>query len=360
MEVVVEGEKAGKDDADGGRPVVNIHNHFGDGAHVNVAGIAYGGVGHRLGHGAGGKGHPTKDGEGEVSHVQQPATCGTTRNASSQTSVKHDSPETILHKNTSLYDAVWRGELGLVRRLLSEGSADINDRTRSGRTVMMWAALRGHREVFQLLVEKGADLSLADDSGKSILELLSLKGSTDMVEYILSLKIVDINGRGQWGRTPLMWAAERGHTKLVQLLLRHGADPLLVTDGGNNILHLACRGGHVDIVKYILSHTKVDINGRGSQGWTSTMEASRWGHGDVVKVLVNKGADPSYVSSDGRNILHLACEGGYVSIVKYILSLDMFDINARNHAGKSGAWIAKSRGHSSVYDLLVARGGAAE
>ncbi|XP_071078470.1 fibronectin type 3 and ankyrin repeat domains protein 1-like [Haliotis cracherodii] len=152
-----------------------------------------------------------------------------------------------------------------------------------------------------------------------------------------------------------MEAAYRGHRKVVELLVSEGADVSLVDVVGHNILHHACRGGDVETVKYVLSLHVVDINSRGGSR-TPVMWAADGGHRDVVELLMSEGADVSLVDVVGDNILHLACMGGDVEMVKYVLSLNVVDIDARNKWGRTAADVARLGGHQPLVKLLKSPG----
>ncbi|XP_048257923.1 ankyrin repeat domain-containing protein 50-like isoform X10 [Haliotis rufescens] len=243
-----------------------------------------------------------------------------------------------------------------VEFVLSLNVVDIDSRGGGSWTPVMRAAYRGHRDVVELLVNKGADVSLVDKDGDNILHLACIRGHLEIVKFVLSLNVVDINSRGGGSWTPVMRATNRGHRYVVELLVSKGADVSLVDGDGNNILHLACSQGHLETVEFVLSLNVVDINSRGGWSLTPVMRAARNGHTDVVELLVSKGADVSLVDEDGYNILHLACIEGHLETVEFVLSLNVVDIDARNNDGETAADMARSWGHTRVANLLVSRG----
>ncbi|XP_048242814.1 serine/threonine-protein phosphatase 6 regulatory ankyrin repeat subunit C-like [Haliotis rufescens] len=86
------------------------------------------------------------------------------------------------------------------------------------------------------------------------------------------------------------------------------------------------------------------------------MEAALRGHRDVVELLVSEGADVSLVDDDGDNIIHWACWGGDVETVKFVLSLNVVDIDARNNSGRTARDEARDWHEEPVVKLLVSRG----
>ncbi|XP_046561649.1 ankyrin repeat and KH domain-containing protein 1-like [Haliotis rubra] len=223
----------------------------------------------------------------------------------------------------------------------------------------MLAAWKGHREVLEFLLCEGADVGLVDSRDDNILHLASVGGDGYIVNLILCkyTTLVNIDGKGNYGKTPVMEAAYAGHLHLLQQLRSKGADMSLVDDGGDNVLHWACVGGHIEVVKYILSMTCFDINCRGVCERTPLMEAAVHGHGEVFNIIVSKGGDLTLTDAKCRNILHLACRGGNVEIVKCLLSKNIFDINSTDHFGNTALMEATAQRHREMVNLLQNKGG---
>ncbi|XP_048258101.1 ankyrin repeat domain-containing protein 1-like isoform X2 [Haliotis rufescens] len=183
----------------------------------------------------------------------------------------------------------------------------------------------------------------------------SRRGNLEEMKRLLTLN-VDVNCRDSDSRTPVMWAAGFGHGEVVELLVRKGADVSLVDEDGSSILHFACYAGDMEMVKFVLSLNVLDIESRGALSRTPVMYAARWGHRDVLELLVSIGADVSLVDDDGDNILHLVGWGGDMETAKFVLSLNVVDIDARNNDGRTAADVARSGRRRQIADLLESRG----
>ncbi|XP_067649579.1 serine/threonine-protein phosphatase 6 regulatory ankyrin repeat subunit B-like [Haliotis asinina] len=239
------------------------------------------------------------------------------------------------------------GNSAIVQHLLSP--SNINSRGMHGWTPVMEAAVNGQQSVFDLLVSKQADLTLVSTSGDSLLHLACQGGNIAMVQYLLSPS--NINSRGMYGWTPVMVAAVHGHQSVFDLLVSKQADLTLLDTFGDSLLHLACRGGNSAIVQHLLSPS--NINSRGMHGWTPVMEAAVNGQQSVFDLLVSKQADLTLVSTSGDSLLHLACQGGNIAMVQYLLSPS--NINSRGMYGWTPVMVAAVHGHQSVFDLLVSK-----
>ncbi|XP_067654386.1 ankyrin repeat domain-containing protein 50-like [Haliotis asinina] len=244
----------------------------------------------------------------------------------------------------------------MVKYILLQDNVDINSRVRCGRTAVMLAAEDGHKDVVELLVDKGADVSLVDEAGDNVLHCACRGGNKELVKYILSNKMVDIDSRGYRDKTPVMTAGQSGHKEVVELLVKHGANLLLRDERGDNILHLACKRGRLDVVKYIISLHKLDIDRGGFKKKTPVMLAGQGGHKEVVEVLVKHGANLLLRDERGDNILHLACWEGHLGVVKYIISLHKMDIDKGGFEKKTPVMLAGEGGHKEVVEVLVTDG----
>ncbi|XP_046555309.1 serine/threonine-protein phosphatase 6 regulatory ankyrin repeat subunit B-like [Haliotis rubra] len=140
-----------------------------------------------------------------------------------------------------------------------------------------------HRRVSSTFVaEKGF--------GINTLHSACLGGDVEVVKYVLSQNMLDINDKVHCGRTAVMLAGQNGHKEVVELCVTHGAKLSLKDRDGENILHIASNGGHLEVVKYILSLGTVDIDVKNKKRQTAVGKARENRHRDVVDLLVTYGA----------------------------------------------------------------------
>ncbi len=104
-----------------------------------------------------------------------------------------------------------------------------------------------------------------------------------------------VNLRGPGGSTPLMYAALYGDPESVRALLESGADPNLRNDSGTTALMWAV--SDIEKTRLLLDH-KAEVNARSADGRTPLIiAASQRGSSGVVRMLLDRGADPNVTCS---------------------------------------------------------------
>jgi ankyrin repeat protein len=119
-------------------------------------------------------------------------------------------------------------------------------------------------------------------------------------------------------------------------------------------LNMASYVGKTDIVKYLLEKG-ADINTKDREGSTPLQNAAAKGHFDIVKLLVEKGSDVNYKDDNGVTPIHFGCMSGNVDLVKYLVEKGA-DINAVSKIGRKPAVDAVFGGNVEVLKYLESKG----
>ncbi|XP_037318171.2 ankyrin repeat and KH domain-containing protein 1 isoform X3 [Pungitius pungitius] len=153
-------------------------------------------------------------------------------------------------------------------------------------TPLMEAAQEGHLELVKYLLAAGANVHATTATGDTALTYACENGHTDVADVLLQAG-ANLEHESEGGRTPLMKAARAGHLCTVQFLISKGANVNRTTaNNDHTVVSLACAGGHLAVVELLLAHG-ADPTHRLKDGSTMLIEAAKGGHTNVVSYLLD-------------------------------------------------------------------------
>eukprot|EP00746_Dinoflagellata_sp_MGD_P165987 gnl/MRDRNA2_/MRDRNA2_95591_c0_seq1.p1 gnl/MRDRNA2_/MRDRNA2_95591_c0~~gnl/MRDRNA2_/MRDRNA2_95591_c0_seq1.p1 ORF type:complete len:821 (+),score=211.88 gnl/MRDRNA2_/MRDRNA2_95591_c0_seq1:85-2547(+) len=303
--------------------------------------------------------------------------------------------------NTALHLAARNGYEDIVGFMLSKGKSDVNAQNNNGWSALIWAAMGGHTQVVDVLCKAGVNYNLADADGRTALMWASRHGHTGAVTHLLKkgidLEITDkagltvadhareyqelrvllgvtqdlqdqllhaarqndmegvrraieaginVNMKDPDGWTPIMWAAMHGSLDLVQLLLRHGANPDFADANGVSVRDLAPE--HTAVREVLISTN--DANER----LLSCAKADDW---DGVEQALHDGAwvnmqDLGDAPEESmRSTLMWASRHGAVHHILELATAKA-DLELRDKFGWTALLFAISNGHVGAVSAL--------
>ncbi|KAK6519154.1 hypothetical protein TWF281_003843 [Arthrobotrys megalospora] len=161
------------------------------------------------------------------------------------------------------------------------------------------------------------------------------------------------DGKDQWGRTPLLMAAEAGQEAVVKILMEKGASLESQNGRGQTPLSIAAEAGREAVVK-ILMDKGANLETKEERGQTPLSLAAEGGHESVVRMLVEKGASLATGDKWGQSPLLLATARGHEAVVKVLME-NGANINAADQYGRTPLQLAIGRGHDTVAKLLKSK-----
>lgn len=178
-----------------------------------------------------------------------------------------------------------------------------------------------------------------------------------LVQQGVDVNIV-LNDRGE---TPLFVAAGKGHSALFTYLIKQGA-----TIHTLGLLHEACWGGNVGIVRFLIENGHA-VNARDASGDTPLLSACRVGvrlgqmafpgyNFAVIKLLVENGADVNMATQqDLTTPLHLLCSSSRSDAARYLIDHGA-EVNAMDDKGNTALRYACRERNKPLIEYLLKKG----
>ncbi|KAL3459526.1 ankyrin repeat-containing domain protein [Aspergillus heterothallicus] len=293
---------------------------------------------------------------------------------------------------TPLIEAACNGHDAVVKLLVSQNEIKLDTQdAKFTRSALGWAVLNEHEPIVKLLLSAGANPDVADYRRQTPLSVAAEFGLEDLVSLLLEHR-AQVDSTDYYGQTPLSFAAKNGHTSVVSRLLDAGADPTLRDSVyGKTSLLWAAEWRHNEIVRLLLDHEMVDCNDVDTQGQTALLWAVRTrnqelanellsldnidvrahdyatklcplaiaaekGKTALVKLLLDRGADPSQIDANGSTPLLWAAWAGHKAVVEIFLTLGTVGPDQADSRGQTPLSWAAERGHHEVVRLLLDHG----
>jgi len=265
------------------------------------------------------------------------------------------------HDPNPIFSAVRDGDIEKVRELLNRKPCLAKAANAHGWRVLNEAVARGHYDLVELLLAKGADLHAKYDRRSLLHDALAHR---NVVELLL-FRGANPNGENEVGETPLhiavmFWPEKSvGETKrLVELLLANGADPNAKDHHGRTPLHTAvCAGSRAEEIVELLIRYNAQINAKDERGATPLHLATTEGSANLVRALLANGAYIEARDCRFGTPLHDAACCGQSAIVDLLL-LNGADVTAKDADGMTALhWVAiSSKPSLAVLEALLSRG----
>jgi len=207
-----------------------------------------------------------------------------------------------------LMEAIRAGDKAGLEALLRAEPDLLGFAAPNGSSVMLLAAYYGHPELAEGFVRHGAKADVFEASALGDLETVRrlVGGDRNLV-----------NAFAKDGFYPLGLAAFFGHRAIVEFLLKNGADVKTAARNAQKVtaLHGAVARRDLQIVKMLLD-AGADPNARQERGFAPLHDAAANGHAALVDLLLQHGARAGAKADDGKTPADMATERGHKEIAE--------------------------------------------
>ena len=208
------------------------------------------------------------------------------------------------------FDAIRAGDVAAVRALLDQDSTLLGAKNAQSQSPVLFSIYNRQNEIRDFLVLRGAVLELHEAAAA---------GDLARVKQLVEKDAALARSYSPDGFPVVALAAVFGNLEITKYLHAKGADiNAAATNGsGYNALSGAVTSGHTEIVKWLLENG-AEPNYRYSNDYSPLLNAAANGHLEILKLLQARGADLHARTSDGKNALAYAEERKHTAIAEYL------------------------------------------
>jgi ankyrin repeat protein len=246
-------------------------------------------------------------------------------------------------EKTPLIHAVLQSDIATVKQLLDPKYSTVNvNQYAEGRTALSLAIEHGSTEIIKMLIPK-AEVNMEDDNSlkRTPLAWAIEKGNFWATMELLEDNRTDVHRPNPHGRTPFSLAAGKERVAIMQLLIRHGADP-----------HWEDNDHHTGFWWFLKARSDYAF----SMSIDLRKQAPKVPRGALAK-LIDSLPRPNRQDSSGRSWLSWAAEYGDEIVVEYFLKKkdvhpNQCDKTAGTFARTPVIWAAEKH-HESLVRLMI-------
>lgn len=243
----------------------------------------------------------------------------------------------------------------LIKTLLKNKAECVYYKYGSMHTALYTAAGYGNIEVVKILYEQ-LITNKPDVLNKKYLNenlyIASQNGHAEIANFFLKHG-AEVNSKRSFDMTSLFIASCRGNFETVAVLIKNGADVNAHNNDGTTALYVAVQINDVKLVHFLLRHGADVHQCRYPSGvrFTPIAMAASNGSTEIIKALIDKGANINYICGMGMTSLHHAVKHGKVNAARLLLEKGA-DINAKCK-NKTPLDFAKESKNQEMIELLL-------
>lgn len=262
--------------------------------------------------------------------------------------------------------AIEKNSLPVVKGLLELDKIDVNQRDIDGRSLLQNVVVWGNHKMAKLLIQKGADINNTDNHERNVLYDALSYGDKNFINYLLNLKLLDLNSLDEMGNTLLQNPEVEKNDEIAKDLLIAGANPTILPKSGESYLFKTILRGTeaLEVIDIALQHG-ANVNAKTTTGNTIMMELIKLAselpkdkevikkyYLEVGQMMLEHGGDINAIGEDSETMLFNVVRLRDFEIIAFLLSGGI-NPNIQNEHGETPLFDVVLDGIKSLELILL-------
>jgi ankyrin repeat protein len=267
---------------------------------------------------------------------------------------------TLPSKITLKLDEENRNTLLQVEAIPVQSSVSKTYNAYSGKTLLNIAIHHHHLTMAELLIQHGAGINSKDARGDTPLHTAVRNFNVEAVGWLLCQPGIKINATNDEKRSPLMLLQDcdtisAAQAQEIRWLIVSKSTP----EDLQKMLHVAASKGDADLIKVLLAFLENPekqlqfINRTGKKGWTALHLAAFNGHIEIIRLLLQHGADLNAKDNQKWTPIHYSVFQGSIPVLKVLLEARASIISAQDQTVATPFAMAINSKASQIAELLA-------
>ncbi|XP_021277207.1 ankyrin repeat-containing protein BDA1-like [Herrania umbratica] len=176
--------------------------------------------------------------------------------------------------DTPLHVAALLGHSAFAKQLMTQKPELATDSNSQGSSPLHVAAAKGYVEIVKELLLVNPDMCLVKDrDGRTPLHLAAIKGRVEVLTELVRVRPEATRVLTGGGESALHLSVKNNHFGALKVLVESlGKDDQFVNwrdSEGSSVLHLAVAKKQLEMIKYLLTNSKMEVNVRNANGFTA-------------------------------------------------------------------------------------------
>lgn len=205
---------------------------------------------------------------------------------------------------TPLHIAAGFGHTACVQLICSSGlDIDLDPQDSEDHTPLHYAAAEGHKQIVTDLIAAGSNANAVNVVGNTPMHFAAASGTPTVCCILHKSGKADIDAQNSKGQTPQHIATLEGCASSLLNLLNLHADPTIKDNKGNTCLHLAIKGGQIELVNILLLDPRTDPSISDDDENTVLHLALKLGHFNLIPMMLPRARDLTKQNSSGCTVI---------------------------------------------------------